>query len=169
LEELNKLRANPAEISNKILEAIANIKEDKGKIFYVADGKKISLERGEAAFREVAQKMLEMSPCEQLEFREDLQMPLPEEPNQWTDNKVISELLANKKRENGDKYPDCSFQLDIEVTDPKICLLLQIVDDNRFQGKRRENLMNPLNKYIGISCKNVKTKFCCYFLLAKSK
>jgi hypothetical protein len=111
--------------------------------------------------------MADLPPCDVLEFREDLVIPLPENPKEWKDNKKIAELFGNKKKEVADKYRDCNFILDLEISNPEISLILQIIDDNPFQGKRRENLLNPNNKYIGISCAKVKTKFCCYIVTAK--
>jgi hypothetical protein len=102
-----------------------------------------------------------------LEFREDLVILVPEDHKDWKNNSLITQLLAKKKAENGSKYPECSFNMDLGISDPETSLLLQIVDDSPFKGKRRENILNPKNKYVGISFMKQKNKFCCYLTFAK--
>jgi len=57
--------------------------------------------------------------------------------------------------------------MDLGVSDPETCLLLQIVDDSPFKGKRRDNILNPTMKSVGISFMKQKTKFCSYVTFAK--
>jgi hypothetical protein len=71
------------------------------------------------------------------------------------------------KSDNASKYSECAFNMDLGVSDPETSLLLQVVDDSPFKGKRRDNILNPNFKYVGISFLKQKTKFCCYITFAK--
>ncbi len=167
LNALNRVRENPQEFATKILDSIVHIRVEDGKTIFDADGTKVGLVSGEEAFRAAAQRLLDVSPAGPLEFREDLVIQVPEDSKEWKNNTLISQLLAKKKSENGSKYPDCTFNMDLGVSDAETSLLLQIVDDSPFKGKRRENLLNPANRYFGISYLKQKSKFCCYVTFAK--
>ena len=50
------------------------------------------------------------------------------------------------------------------VKDPEVSTLLMIVDDNgKNAGKKRNTVLNPNYKYIGISSKFIKKAFVAYF------
>lgn len=168
LSAINRIRANPAEFANKIMEAIVNIHPDGEKIIFDANGTKVSLVRGEEAFKEVAQILSEMPPSAPLEYTEELVIPIPEDQKDWKNNTLISQLLAKKKAEVISKYPECVFNMDLGVSDPEMSALLQVVDDSPFKGKRRDNLLNPNNRFVGISyVSKPKNKFCCYLTFSK--
>jgi hypothetical protein len=165
---INQIRSNPPVFATKILESIANIKSEEGKLIFDANGTKVSLSSGEEIFRNVAEKLMTTDPMSPLEYTDDLVIPVPEDQKEWKDNKLISQLLAKKKSELGGKYSDCVFNMDLGVSEAELSALLQIVDDSPFKGKRRENLLNPNNRFIGISyVSKPKNKFCCYITFAK--
>lgn len=166
-ELINTYRANPKNISSKIIEAISKIKSEEGKTIYEADGVKVALQLGEAHFRTMAAKLEGINPLPPLEYRQDLAIQPPEDNKEWKNNKIISELLAKKKTENGDRYISYAFNMDLGVSDPEICLLLQIIDDSPFKGKRSEALLSDKHKYVGIGYSKQKSKFCCYLTFAK--
>jgi len=85
--QINRVRANPAEFASKIEEAIANIKTDEGKIVFDADGTKVALTSGESAFRAAADKLRNTSPAPPLEFKPDLIIAVPEDQKEWKNQK----------------------------------------------------------------------------------
>jgi hypothetical protein len=167
LNAINRVRANPAEFAKNITDSIGNIKQEEGKIIFDAHGTKVALVNGESAFLSAGQKLLTLESAAPLELSQDLVIQVPEDHKDWKNNGLITQLLAKKKAENGSKYPECAFNMDLGISDPETSLLLQIVDDSPFKGKRRDNILNPLHRHVGISFMKLKSKFCCYITFAK--
>jgi len=167
LAAINRVRANPAEFQNNILDNIQNIKSEEGKLIFDAHGTKVAVVGGEEAFKAAANKLPNYQSCGSLQFREDLVINVPEDHKDWKNNTLITQLLSNKKKEVAGKYAECAFNMDMGVSDPELSVLLQIVDDSPFKGKRRENILNPEHKYVGIHYIKQKHKFCCYLVFAK--
>lgn len=162
---INIIRKNPDIATEKIIQSKINIKEINSKIyFYTSQDERIILNRGIEHFDQIASLMSKLQPLPPLEYREDLSISIPDDPNEWKNNKIISELLTNKIKEG--KYEDYAFNLDFGVNDPEKCLLLQIIDDSYFKGKRRETLIKLKLKYIAISSKQVNNKFFCIISMA---
>lgn len=164
---INRIRANPGDFAKNVTDSISNIKMVDEKLIFDADGTKVALVKGEEAFKDSANILLSASPCAPLEFREDLIIPVPEESKSWKDNKLIGASLIKTKTDNGSKYSEYGFNMDLGVSDPETSLLLQVVDDSPFNGKRRACILNPNFKYIGVSYLKQKSKFCVYITFAK--
>lgn len=167
LNAINRVRANPSEFVKSIHDNIENIKSEEGKLIFDALGTKVALVSGEEAFKSAANKLPSFSPCAPLEFRDDLVIHVPENHVDWKNNALITQLLTKKKKEVAGKYNECAFNMDMGVSDAELSVMLQIVDDSPFKGKRRENIMNPDHKYIGIHYIKQKHKFCVYIVFAK--
>jgi hypothetical protein len=170
LNLINKVRANPGSYAIEIEQGIAHIKIEEGKlVFAPGEGSsKIALTSGEEAFKKAADKMRALSPAPALEYREDLVIPVPEDPKDWKKQELITSALAKRRNENAGTYSEYLFNMDLGVADPAYSLLLQIVDDSPFKGKRCDNILNKEFKYCGISHqKQGKSKFCCYITFAK--
>jgi hypothetical protein len=165
---INQVRGNPEAYAKKIEEAISKIRMEDGKLIFDADGSKISLVKGEEAFKAAASKLRALSPVEGLEFRENLVIQVPEDPKDWKKQEQITSALAKRRIENGTNYSEYLFNMDLGVSDPNTSLLLQIIDDSPFKGKRCDNIMNKDMRYIGISHqKPSKSKFCTYITFAQ--
>ena len=58
-----------------------------------------------------------------------------------------------------------SFWKDI-VRDAESCFILTIVDDSgKNAGNKRNDILNPENKYIGITTVRIGKSFACYFVI----
>jgi hypothetical protein len=169
LNEINKVRSNPNAFADKIEEAMSRIKTDEGKVvFETESGSKIALVQGVEAFKLAANKMRHFTPTNGFEYKEDLIIPVPEDSKDWKKQDLITNSLAKRRNENGGKYSEYLFNMDLGVSDAFYSVLLQIVDDSPFKGKRCDNIMNKDFKYIGISHqKQGKNKFCTYITFAK--
>jgi hypothetical protein len=172
IDLINNLRTNPKSLIPAIEEVIQHIKPNpSGKggdfVFEKEGHQKSSLLRGEPAFRETIEQLLKAKPLPELKFAEDIIVKVPEASAEWTKREIISQLLSEKKKENENKYIQNGFHFDLGTSDPVISLVLQVVDDNNFKGQRRNNLLSPSFKFIGISHKaSGKTKFCTYLTFA---
>ncbi len=174
MKELNKCRLNPAAYADIVERHIQYIRpnEDvnsKNAAFYVREGMpKISLTRGEVAFREFAEKLRTMSPVGKLELKSNLSIPIPEEPSQWTSKEYIAEAVNNLKNDirGTTNYKNFNFHFDVGSPFSENSFVLQLVDDTPFKGSRSRNILNPNFNYIGVSSQKVKNKHCGYFLFA---
>jgi hypothetical protein len=174
MRELNKCRLNPAAYADIVERHLQYIKpnEDpnsKNAAFYVREGMpKISLSKGESAFKEFAQKLREMIPMNKLEFRSNLQIPIPETPTEWTSKEYIATSVNNCKNElkSTSNYKSFNFHFDVGSPLSENSFVLQLVDDTPFKGSRSRNILNPKFSYVGISSHKLKNKHCGYFLFA---
>jgi len=85
---------------------------------------------------------------------------MPKTSDLWispiTFKKIIDEKQAELGSSLGNKptlHPDVT-----SITNPAITALLQIVDDSTFNGQRRNNILNPMFSYCGITVTYDKKK-----------
>ncbi len=159
LEAINGIRTEPAKYSEKIKELTNFIKVEDQKIIFEKNGTKLGLNRGVDHFNFISDKLNQRGASSPLELREDISVPVPE--NFDLKDKLWQEtILKSLKVDNGDKYSAYFINIDVGSDHPETSLLLQVVDDNKiFNGKRRENILNPDFKYVGISFSKQKSKF----------
>ena len=172
---INKIRQNPSIYAKEIENNIQYIKEEK-EIIKNSKGEKIekikrvfkkkikvALLRGEIAFKEAADFLKRMKPVRPLIFSEDILINLPETKEEIKDVKFLKKQ-AEKKKENSSIE---IFFKDL-IKDPYISVLLMIVDDShKNAGKKRECILNPEYKYIGINSKFIGKTFIAYFSFGK--
>lgn len=164
---INIVRQNPSDFAERIEKAIVNIKvEEGGKLIFDADGTKVALITGSQSFFNVAELLRNTEPAPVLVYKNDLIISVPEDQKEWKIQKTITDLLQKKRADNGNLYQEYVFNMDLGVSDPETCLMLQIIDDSPFKGKRRENILNPKMTSVGISFLKIKTKFCAYITFA---
>ena len=172
---INKIREDPKSYISEIENNIKYIKEET-KITKNSKGEekekkkiifkkriKVALTKGEAAFRETINILQKMNPVKPLIFSNNILIKLPETKEEMKDrNFLINE--AKKVQEN--------YNLEIYfkdfVKDPFISVLLMIVDDNvKNAGKKRNCILNPDFKYIGINSKFIGKHFIAFFSFSK--
>lgn len=128
---------------------------------------KTTLNEGEPAFLAAIERLRNAQSMAPLEFHQDLAIQVPETSTDWTKKDVLAALITEKKQQCMNRYSQYAFHFDMGMSDPVLSLVLQVVDDNNFLGQRRNNILNPNYKYIGISHqKSGKTKFCTYLTFA---
>lgn len=74
-----------------------------------------------------------------------------------------SNLFGKKSKKD---YTLFGFHFDYGMIDPILSSVLQLVDDNNCENRRRYNILNPEYRAVGISCKVIGKKFCSYFFFA---
>ena len=119
--------------------------------------------RGEPAFREVAEILRNMEPLPPLEFNNDICVPLPENEDELKDSSYLKEHI---------KFLRETTDIDVFYKDlikvPEVSALLMVVDDSpKNSGRKRQALLNPEYKYIGINSKFVGKTFIAYFTFSK--
>ena len=98
-----------------------------------------------------------------LEFCPQLTVELPKNEKEIKDREDLRIKVENMIN-NGINIK--SYWKDI-IKDPEISFLLMIVDDNGMRkGMKRRDILNPDNKYIGISSIEINNNFVCYITLS---
>ena len=168
LDLINKIRADPKSYSEIIEDSIKNIIEiegdDENTPKYIYKKKvKVALSRGEPAFTEAAEELKSLNPLPPLELKNEICVALPEKEEEIKDSSYLREQVKIL-REN--THVDVFFKDLIKI--PEVSALLMIVDDSsKSPGKKRQAVLNPNYKYIGISSKFIGKTFVAYFTFSK--
>ena len=144
---INKVRLNPGEFVNVIETAEKYIKEINGRKIFDDNKIKVSLNEGKKMFQDCADYLRNLQPMEELNFCDDIVLECPKDEHNIKDINFFKERLLEKKEKYG---IEAYFKDSIRV--PEISVLLMLVDDSAKNPRRkRETLLNPKYKYIGIS------------------
>jgi len=175
-ELINQIRLNPSEYSQTILDNInyvitethsiinkeTGIEEKKQSIIFKKKVK-VNLYKGEESFREAAEILKKTSPMEKLKFNKNIVIPLPNNEEEI----INTSFIKNKVNEIRANF-NINIYFKEYIKNPEIAVLLMIVDDSEnFRGKKRESLLNPNLKYIGIDSKFIGTKFIAHLSFSK--
>ena len=143
---INKIRTNPPQFADFVISSQQYIKEIDDKIIF--DHKiKVALNQGKIMFLECADYLRKLQPMNELIFNDDIVLECPTEPNNIKDINYFKQKVI-EKREN--QSIEAYFK--DSISEPEISVLLFIVDDSiKNPKKKREAVLNPKFKYIGIS------------------
>ena len=113
---------------------------------------KVALNRGEEAFVEAIEDLKTRQPVSPLEFKNSLCLPMPSIEQEMNDKELL--VIELKTKENVE-----SSWKDL-VSVPDIALLLMVVGDSGKKANvKRNDLLKPEYKYIGISSTNIGEHF----------
>lgn len=180
---INNFRQNPSDFKEKLLGLIPYIKPYNDKIIFSKKGQpKILMNTGESAVYSVIKLIETLAPMSKLEQNKEIAIVVPPNPEHWTSQYsfFVEQKTADLKDNSKIKYNLLSFHFDLSISDPELSFLLQLVDDNSFNGLRRSHICDPEMKYIAVTYANVGVsqtdnnekkykdkKFCSYFTFAK--
>ena len=165
LEQINKIRADPQSFIGVIEDAKDNIKKSrKGKYYYNGNKIKVALKEGEQAFNEAIEFLKSCQPMNPLTFSQELIPPNPKNEDEIEDRDYLKNCI-DKMMYSGIRIN--SYWRDF-IKDAEICFLLMIVDDNgNKKGMRRNDILNPSIKKVGISSVEINGYFINYFILSQ--
>ena len=169
---INKVRLNPVEYANYVLENLKNIcienKEELNKKTEMKEIKqitvfkkkvKVRLYKGEEGFLETAQLLQKIPSMEPLKFNENIVIPISDS---FKDS-VNFDLMKNKINSS-----NINLFFKGNIKNPEIAVLLMIVDDSEFSEKKKRNaLLNKEFQYIGIDSKFIGKNFVSHFSFSK--
>ena len=148
---INKIRTSPSDFIQAIEQAEKCIKEVNGRKIFEGNGIKVSLNEGKTMFKDCADYLKTLQPMEELNFCDDIVLECPTEEKKIKDINIFKEKVLEKK----DKYGIVGYFKD-SIRIPEISVLLMLVDDSvKNPRKKRETLLNPKFKYIGISASDI--------------
>ena len=178
IDLINQLRTNPKKYSDFILSNLRYINkrvkvvadditgqnEEKIEIFFLKKVK-VELYKGENAFIETAKYLQNLKPLNELKIKEEIKIDiLPENEEQIKDDNLF---IKKQLLEINKKYKISAFFKD-NVKNPEIGLMLMIIGDYKnSKNKKRNAILNPDYKYIGVNYKFIGDKFVSYFTFSK--
>ena len=168
LELINKIRSDPKSYAEVIEDSIQNIIEvendEENAPRYIYKKKvKVALSKGEPAFIEAAEKLRNMKPVHPLELKNEINISLPDKEEDIKDSSYLKEQVKILRETTN---VDVFYKDLIKI--PEVSALLMIVDDStKSPGKKRQAVLNPDYKYIGITSKFIGKTFIAYFTFSK--
>ena len=120
---------------------------------------KVGLIEGKSSFIKAAEILALKESILPLEVHEDLMISIPDGKVSIYDKPFIEKYITKKFESLNFKLFGFHFDLGI---DELSSVILQIVDDNVNKQQRRNNILNPNYKYIGISSKKLGSVNCIY-------
>ena len=100
---------------------------------------------------------------EQLIYNKNISIEIPEKEEIINNEDYLNDKV-NELNKNGNYI--ISFWKEI-IKDPEVAFLMMVVDDNYIKsGQKRNDLINPEIKYIGISSQEINNNLVCYITLS---
>ena len=148
---INKIRKSPSKFAQVIEQAENFIKEINGRKIFDGNGIKVSLNEGKSMFKDCEEYLKTLEPMDELNFCDDIVLECPTDEKKIKDMNIFKEKVLEKKEKTGIIM---YFKDSIRI--PEISVLLMLVDDSvKNPKKKREAILNPKFKYIGISASDV--------------
>lgn len=171
-ELINKIRLNPSGYSKIILENIKNIiyethliqndetgEEEDTRICIFKKKVKVALNKGESSFQEAAKYLEKLDPMNKFKFKDKIVLPLPNNEDEFLDHKLIKKNANEFMKKNKIIYYFHSY-----IKNPEVAVLMMIVNDtSNTKSQKRNYLLNPELKNIGINSKFIGKNFIACF------
>ena len=162
LDLINKIRRDPPAYADTILENMKYIVNENNKIIFKKKVK-VLLNKGEEAFKSAAEILKQMNPMEDLIKKNEIAIPLPLTEDEINDNTLLVNQVNNLRQ---------NYNINVYfknlIKNPEIAVLLLIVDDSKNKpGAKRNALLNPKFRKIGINSKFIGTTFVSLFSFSK--
>ena len=161
-EQINALRENPQSFIEVLEKAKSHITLDKSGVKIYKSSVKVALNKGEEAFDKAIEVLEKTEPMKKLKYNPDFLIELPTNELDVKSKEYLTDQVKLKLDAGIDVK---SFWKDI-VRDAESCFILTIVDDSgKNAGNKRNDILNPENKYIGITTVRIGKSFACYFVI----
>lgn len=173
---LNKIRLNPPEYSKIILDNIKNIiyethlvkdeetgEEEDKRLCIFKKKVKVTLNKGESSFQEAAKILEKTESMDPFKFKDKIVLPLPK-----TEEEMMNHKFINNKANEIMKKTKINFYFQEYIKNPEVAVLMMIVDDTKnMNGIKRNNILNPNFKSIGINSTFIGKNFVAFFSFSK--
>ena len=161
-DQINALRENPQSFVEVLEKAKSHITLDKSGVKVYKSSVKVALNKGEEAFDQAIEVLGKTEPMKKLKYNPDFLIELPTNELDVKSKEYLTDQVKLKLDAGIDVK---SFWKDI-VRDAESCFILTIVDDSgKNAGNKRNDILNPENKYIGITTVRIGRSFACYFVI----
>ena len=165
-DHINRLRENPKSFIKNIEDAKSFITRNKHNNLIYKKNIKVLLSQGLLAFEESIAILQLCKPMNKLIFEPSLVVKLPEKEEDIKNNKYFKNEIK-KMIDKG--IPIQSYWRDI-IREPETSFLMMVIDDTGLKsGLKRKDLLDPNNKYIGISSTTIGKHFVCFLTFSNIK
>lgn len=162
-DHINQLRQNPKFYISLLENSKSNVTMDKKGIKIYKSCVKVAINTGEEAFDLAADILASTEPMPKLIYKPEITVAVPDNEEDIKSKVYLTDKVAEMIN-NGILIK--SFWKDI-IKDPETCFILMIVDDSgQSAGHKRTDILDPENKYIGISSVKIGKSFACYITLS---
>ena len=159
-KRFNSIRRNPQKYVKIINESKSKITYDKHGRLIFKSNVKVALISGEKAFDDAIEFLKLTQPMEKLIYNPKMNINIPKDENDIKDKIYLKNEVEKKKK---DKINIKIYWKDY-ISDAETCFILSIVDDSKLRiGSKREDILNPKIKFIGISSGRIGKSFVSYF------
>ena len=159
-KRFNSIRRNPQKYVKIINESKSKITYDKHGRLIFKSNVKVALISGEKAFDDAIEFLKLTQPMEKLIYNPKMNINIPTMENDIKDKSYLKNEVEKKKK---DKINIKIYWKDY-ISDAETCFILSIVDDSKLRiGSKREDILNPKIKFIGISSGRIGKSFVSYF------
>lgn len=175
LNEINEARQDCENYSFLVDNLADQIKTNKNQSFLIIENFfEINLIKGKKAFRDCSMHLKDLDACLVDKFRglknfeeiEELKVPFPEDEDcDCLDPDYIEQCQIDLVNKIEGKYELVEFVFQITVSDPKIAILLNIVDENTPNKKVRQCLLSEEIKYIGLNSKRINQNLMALYMV----
>ena len=160
-EQINKIRKDPKSFIPIIERSKSNVITKNDKLIYKSKVK-VALNEGIPVFDETIQFLEKTDPMNELIFNPDMCVEIPENE----DDIKNKNYLKTKIEELNEKGIYIKTYWKDYIKEPETCFILMIVDDTgKKKGNKRNDLLDPNMKNIGISSVKIEKSFSCYITL----
>ena len=161
--EINKLRENPKNFIEIINNAKSNVTLDKKGIKIYKSSVKVAINTGEEAFDLAIDILANTESMQKLIYKPDITVKIPDNEEDIKSKEYLREQVSEMIQSG---LIVKSFWKDI-IKDPETCFILMVVDDSgQKAGNKRKDILDPENKYIGISSVKMGKSFACYITIS---
>jgi len=129
-----------------------NVKEIKSKykeaykfVLHYSDKKMIGLPSGEEGFKKAIDFLKNCKPIGELQWNDEIYIEFDIDNLDNLDLQIKEKVFILKQQN-----PLFNMHMDV-VKDPELSAILQIIDDTRYNGRRRETIMDPKFNYMSLS------------------
>ena len=155
-EKINLIRKNPKSFIPLIEKSKSYIVKNKSGILIFKSRVKVALSKGKEAFDEAINDLNNTKPMNRLIYLPQLNIPLPE------NEEILKSKDYLKNNVNLLTIPVKSYWKD-NINDPEISFILMIVDPKeKKKSNKRNSILDPNLKFMGICSKTIGKTFCCY-------
>lgn len=163
LQLINQIRVAPHRYANTIIDNIKYITTDYEDQLIFKHKVKVHLYKGEDAFREVATILTNTRPMRALISKEEIKIPLPKKQQEIHDSKAFIQKVNNMRQSH-----NINVYFKDYIKNPEVAILLMIVCDNKKDDPGKRNaILNPDFKYIGINSVFLDNKFLAQYSFSK--
>lgn len=168
---INRVRESPKVYCDYILKYKSMIMYKENRYYLTIRNKTfINLNKGPEAFSSAIEFIDKQKKLHLLTLSNELSLPFPYfNPSLAVNQNYLQVIIFEKAKELKASYDIINFHYDQMIYDPKLAVMLQVIDDTNSGYLRRKNIFSTQAEYIGISGGKINSNMYCFYYLFANK